>query len=292
MKLLITGAWRQAKEHIAEIEAMGHEVVFMQWENEEIPCDPAEIEGIVCNCLFLHHSAEPFTSLRYLQLISAGYDRVPMDYLKSHGVKVYNAGDTYATPMSEYIIGHLLALYQKNERDTDGSWMKCRDKQELTGKNVCIIGTGNVAQQTARKLQAFDCKVTAISNTPRELEHMDEVLSYDNLSTTLATSDIVVLATSPKGDHIIGASELATMKPKAVIVNVARGSLIDQKALTQALKNRTIQAAILDVFEVEPLPEDDELRQLDNAILTPHTSYVGNGNDERLWEVIKNNLEE
>ena len=78
MNLLITGAWPEAKEHIAEIERMGHKVAFLQQEKEQLPCAYEWVEGVICNGLFLHHPISLFTNLRYIQLTSAGYDRVPM----------------------------------------------------------------------------------------------------------------------------------------------------------------------------------------------------------------------
>ena len=91
MKLLITGAWRQAKDYIKIIEQMGHQVIFLQYEKDELPCVPEWIEGVICNGLFLEHSIEQFTNLKYIQLTSAGFDRVPMDYIKEHGIQIRNA---------------------------------------------------------------------------------------------------------------------------------------------------------------------------------------------------------
>ena len=91
MNLLITGAWQQAREHISEIEAMGHTVVFMQQEKDDLPCDASWVEGVICNGLFLYHPIEDFSSLKWIQLTSAGYDRVPMEYVRERGIAIYNA---------------------------------------------------------------------------------------------------------------------------------------------------------------------------------------------------------
>ena len=91
MKLLITGAWKCTSEQLNQIETMGHSVIFMQNEKDELPCLYEEVEGVICNGLFLHHSIEKFTSLRYIQLTSAGFDRVPMDYVQAHGIAIHNA---------------------------------------------------------------------------------------------------------------------------------------------------------------------------------------------------------
>ena len=113
MNLLITGAWHGAQEHIAEIEAMGHEVRFLQWEKDEI-VDPDWVEGVIGNGLFLHHPIESFPNLQYIQLTSAGFDRVPMDYVKAHGIEIHNAKGIYSIPMAEYAVAGVLQLYKQS----------------------------------------------------------------------------------------------------------------------------------------------------------------------------------
>ena len=310
MNLLVTKGWYEAPLHLDEIKAMGHTVYYIEHEEDALPCDPSIIDGVVCCKVFNFHPIEEFTRLKFIQTESVGYDRVPLEYAKAHGVKVYNVGATYAGPMSEYVICHLLDWYQNSAQERDNQanrgWVKNRNKQELSGKTVCIIGTGNIAQYTAKKLKAFDCKVYAISHTARDVDFVDEVRSYSILHETLKESDIVIIATSrdavekhmaranattslPAGP-VIGAAELAAMKDTTVLVNVARGTQVDEKALISALQSGSIQAAILDVYEEEPLAADSPLWDCENAILTPHSSYIGEGNADRLWNVIKSNL--
>lgn len=311
MNLLVTKGWYEAPEHLDEIKAMGYTLYYIEHEEDALPCDPSIIDGVVCCKVFNWHPIEEFTKLRFIQTESVGYDRVPMEYCKAHGIKVYNVGATYAGPMSEYIICHLLEWYQNTAQELDNQanrgWVKKRDKQELSGKTVCIIGTGNIAQYTAKKLKGFDCKVYAISHTARDVEYIDEVRSYSILHETLREADVVIVAAPPKAGSrelsmsdrgkvsetytpVIGAEELAVMKKTAVLVNVARGTQVDEKALIAALQTGSIEAAILDVYDEEPLPADSPLWDCKNAILTPHASYIGEGNAERLWNTIKTNL--
>lgn len=294
MNLLVTNGWYEAPEHLEEIREMGYTVYFMEKEDEELPCAPEMIDGAVYCNVFKYHPIEKFSNLKFVQIESVGYDRVPMEYCSAHGVRVHNAGNAYASSMSEYIIGHLLSWYQNIARELnnqeDHIWHRFHDKQELTGKRVCIIGTGNIARLTARKLKGFDCYVTGITHTVREIENFDEVVGYDELHRVLAEADVLVMAAPQTGRPVVGESELAVMKRDAVLVNVSRGTEIDQAALIKALKSGAIQAAILDVMYPEPLNPDNELWTLDNVIITPHTSYIGDGNADRLWGVIKNNL--
>lgn len=295
MNLLVTGGWYESKLHLDEIRAMGHTVYFLEKESDELPCDPAIIDGVVCCRVFNWHPIEEFASLKFIQVESVGHDRVPVDYCRANGIKIYNVKDSYAGPISEYVVGHLLSWFQNMRhewanQDAHG-WDKYHGKGELSGKNVCIIGTGNIARYTSKKLAAFDCKITGVTHTVREIENFDKVVDYSGLDEALMAADIVIMAAPPTGSPIIGADELALMKDTAVLVNVSRGTELDYKALVRALKAEVIQAAILDVFEAEPLPEDDELWSLENVILTPHASYIGEGNADRLWRTIRNTLE-
>lgn len=295
MNLLVTGGWYESKDHLDEIREIGYDVYFLEKESDELPCDAAIIDGIVCCKVFNWHPIEEFTRLKFIQTESVGYDRVPTEYCKEHNIQVFNVGNTYAEPMSEYVIGHLLSWYQNMgqeiENQANRGWVKNRKKKELAGKTVCIVGTGNIAKYTAKKLLAFGCKVIGISHTVREVEFISEVRFYDSLLETIRESDVIILATPPAGKPAIGASELSVMKKTAILVNVSRGQQIDEKALIQTLKKGSIEAAIMDVFTEEPLPEDSELWKLDNVIITPHSSYIGEGNAERLWQTIKHNLE-
>lgn len=296
MNLLVTGGWYESSRHLDEIRNLGYNLYYLEKESDALPCDPGIIDGIVCCKVFNWHPIEQFKRLRFIQTESVGYDRVPMDYCREHGIAVHNVKDTYARPMSEYVIGHILSWYQNMQQELDnqaaGGWVKFRGKRELTGKNVCIIGTGNIARFTAKKLAAFDCKVTGITHTVREIDFFDEVVGYSEMKDVLPEADILIMAAPPTGSPVVGKAELALMKDTSIIVNVSRGTELDQAALAQMLKNRQIQAAILDVFETEPLEYESELWGLDNILITPHSSYIGEGNAERLWQVIRNTLEQ
>ena len=100
MNLLITGAWNCTQEQLAEITGMGHRIFFLQQENDPLPLPCKDVEGVICNSLFLHHPIEKFRNLRYIQLTSAGFDRVPMDYIREKNIKIYNSRDVYSIPMA------------------------------------------------------------------------------------------------------------------------------------------------------------------------------------------------
>ena len=295
MKLLVTGAWKCTQEQLNEIEDMGHSVVFMQNEKDRLPCLYEEVEGVICNGLFLHHSIEKFTSLRYIQLTSAGFDRVPMDYVQAHKIEIYSARGVYSIPMAEFAISGVLQLYKQSrfflERQKEHLWEKYRGLLELYGKTVCIVGCGNVGTECAKRFQAFGCRVLGVDLYPREDIAYEKIYSLLDLDNCLPQADVVILTLplTEETRHMINEARFDAMKDKSVLVNIARGAVIDEQALLKVLDEKLL-GAVLDVFEGEPLSTENPLWKRENVIVTPHNSFVGDGNGNRLYQVIYKNL--
>lgn len=295
MKLLVTGAWQCTREQLNTLQELGHAVVFMQNEKDELPCNAEDVEGVICNGLFLYHPIEKFLSLRYIQLTSAGFDRVPMDYVQAHGIKIHNARGVYGIPMAEFAVCGVLQLYKQSnffrENQKIRSWEKHRGLMELYGKTVGIVGCGNVGTESAKRFKAFGCKVLGVDLFPREDGSYEKIYPLGALNEVLGLADVVVL-TLPLTEEtwsLMNAERFALMKTGSVLVNIARGAVVDKQALLEALEEKLF-GAVLDVFEEEPLPKDDELWTKKNVIMTPHNSFVGDGNAERLFATIKGNL--
>ena len=297
MKLLITGAWRADEAQISAIRELGHEVILMPDERGELPCAAEDIEGVICNGLFLYHPIEAFTKLSYIQLTSAGYDRVPMDIVKSRGITIKNARGVYSIPMAEFALCGVLSLYKQSrffyENQKVSRWEKHRGLMVLCGKTVCVVGCGSVGTECAKRFSAFGCRVIGVDLTPYENPAYGKMLPLAELDAALSESDITVL-TLPLTDetkHLMNADRFARMKKCSVLVNIARGAIVDAEALRTALST-TLMGAVLDVFEEEPLSPESPLWQQENVILTPHNSFVGEGNNDRLTSVILTNLKE
>ena len=294
MNLLITGAWQQAKEHIAEIEQMGHTVAFLQYEKDELPCAYEWVEGIIGNGIFLTHPIEKFVNLRYIQLTSAGFDRVPMDYVKEHNIMIHNARGVYSVPMAEFAVSGVLQLYKQasffRENQQKHQWVKERDIMEIYGKRVVIVGCGSVGTECAKRFGAFGCRVIGVDVMAREDEQYDVIKALDTLDQELSAADILILSV-PLTDmtrRLMNAERLKRLKHDAILVNISRGSVVDERALEQCI-NR-IGGAVLDVFESEPLAEDSILWDMENVLVTPHNSFVGEGNGRRMRELFLSNL--
>ena len=295
MKLLITGAWNCTPEQLEQIRAMGHEVAFMQYEQDALPVDPSWVEGLVCNGLFLHHDIGLFQNLKLIQLTSAGFDRVPMEEVQRRGIAIYNARGVYGIPMAEFAVAGVLQLYKQSRffahHQQNHQWTKHRGLLELWGKQVCIVGCGNIGQESAKRFHAFDCRVVGVDVFTAQLPHIEKMYLVEQLEQVLPQSDVVVLTLplTEQTKHLMQAKTLGKMKKGAILVNIARGGVVSTEDLTQALQNG-LGGAVLDVFEEEPLPENHPLWDMENVLITPHNSFVGDHNSLRLGNVIMENL--
>ena len=296
MNLLITGAWQQAKEYIPTIESKGHQVRFLQFERDKLPCEYEWVEGIIGNGIFLSHPIEKFVNLKYIQLTSAGFDRVPMDYVKEHGIEIHNARGVYSAPMAELAVAGVLELYKKMrffyENQKKHNWEKQRGLLELFGKTVVIVGCGDVGIECAKRFRAFGCTVIGVNRTARKNEVFDRIVPLSDIETVLPEADLVVLtvALTEETRHLMDAERLKQLKNTAILINIARGRVVDTNALIDCLPN--LGGAVLDVFEEEPLNTASPLWDMENVIITPHNSFAGDGNDKRMRDVICSNLEE
>lgn len=295
MKLLVTGAFNCTKEQLNELVNLGHDVVFMQNERDDLPCAYEQVEGVICNGLFLSHPIEKFTALKYIQLTSAGFDRVPMDYVQKKGIKIFNARGVYSIPMAEFAVSGVLQLYKQvaffRDNQKNCLWEKNRGVLELFGKTVCVIGCGSVGTECAKRFKSFGCNVLGVDMFPRIDENYQEIYSLDNIDECLSVADVVVLTLPLTNEtkNMIDAKRFSVMKNNSVLVNIARGQIVEEKALIESLKTKLL-GAVLDVFEQEPLAKDNVLWQMENVIITPHNSFVGDGNNDRLNQLILNNM--
>ena len=298
MKILVTGAWKCTDDEIKRLYAMGHSVVFMQNEKDELPLSAEEIEGVICNGLFLYHDIEEFTSLKYIQLTSAGLDRVPVEYINEKGIALLNARGVYSVPMAEYAVWGVLALYRNatihHESKKAHAWNKVRSVMELSGKTVLIVGCGSVGGECAKRFSAMGCRVIGVDIADGVDEYYEKIVSIDGIESLVSEADVVVLTIphTDKTHRLFNAELIEKMKSTAVLVNIARGGVVDSTALEDALASGKIFGAVLDVFDEEPLVGESPLWDLPNVIITPHNSFVGENNHKRLSKVILDNLSE
>ena len=214
------------------------------------------------------------TDLKWLNSIYAGLDFLPMDVLTERGITVTNGVGINAITIAEYVVMGMLNI-AKGYRDVMRAaerreWLlDSPGKRELAGSKALLLGYGAIGKLIKPRLEAFDVDVTVVRRSAGEGE-----LAPDQWRGKLGEFDWVILAvpSTPETENMIGADELAAMKSDAVLVNIARGEVVDQPALVDALQAKAIGAAFLDVTTPEPLPEDHVLWTLENAHISMHLS--------------------
>lgn len=235
-------------------------------------------------------------SLRWVQGPNAGYDHPIWLDLVNRGVTFTRAADIWVEPMAQYIHAWVLAWSQGVEGQIDRSrqhdWTQVIP-DDVTARTIGIVGFGGIGRPTARIAQALGMRVLATRRTPGPAPDVDEMYTPDRLHEVLAESDYVVVCIPLTDDtrDLIGATEFAAMRPDAVMINVARGEIIDEDALADALTSGAIRGATLDVTRTEPLPTESPLWDLPNLVITAHQSGEGPRSEERLDALFLDNLE-
>ena len=297
MKFLVTGSLGADENDIRAIEALGHEVTLHP--DERVPVEhPEQYEGMISNSLLYYTGHEGFTSLKYLQVTSAGLDRVPLEWVRERGIRLCNAEGVYSGPMAEWTVMRILELLRRVPQDLRvqlaGEYKRDFKWQELAGKKVFLAGFGAYGREIAKRLRPFGVELTVFNRSKKDDPNVDAFLPLGELKERLPEADILVLAIALTAEtrHFIDADAFARMKKGAFLVNASRGPIVDEAALVTALTDGTLAGAALDVFEKEPLAPDSPLWKLDNVLLSAHNSYYGNNNHKRMMALVLKNLEE
>lgn len=231
-------------------------------------------------------------NLKWLQTMSAGVDRLVDSEIWHGKVKITGVSGIHAVPIGEYVLGAMLMFAKKSVQS-----FRAQQKREwkryppsgLRGKTVGIVGLGSIGREIARLCHAFGMRVIATRRSIKQeskARYVDLLLPAGKLKQLLSESDHVIIATplTHETERLIGGEEFKAMKSTAYIINIARGGIIDENAIVEALKEKRIAGAGLDVTSPEPLPPDSPLWDMENVILTPHISgamddYIGTATD-------------
>ena len=296
--LLVTGAFQTTEEQLCRLQSLPfvRNLWRMPDERGAMTVEAEKIDAVIGNGLFLYHDIDDFKRLKFIQLTSAGLDRVPIERARARDIMVCNASGVYSVPMAEFALCGVLNLY-KNSRffannQTLARWEKCRTLRELAGKTVCIVGTGSVGSAVAQRFAAFEARVLGVDLFSVSNPFFESVAPASELDEILAESDVVVLSLplTDETRRLFDRRRFERMKANAIFVNVARGAIVEESALTEALQSGRLSGAVLDVFETEPLDADSPLWTMENAIVTPHNAFVSENNNRRLFEQVLNNL--
>ncbi len=236
--------------------------------------------------------------LKVISKWGTGVDSIDAEACARHSIKIGRTPNAFTTPVADTVLGYMLAFVRRQpwmDREMkNGKWEKIPGKT-LSECTLGVIGVGNIGKAVTRRARAFGMKVYGTDIV--EIDHVfvtESGIEMTDLPTLLANSDFISLHCdlNPTSYHLINAETLAKVKPTAVLINTARGPVVEEKALIAALQDGGLAGAALDVFEVEPLPLDSPLLKMENVLLAPHNANSSPAAWERVhWNTIKNLVE-
>ncbi len=236
--------------------------------------------------------------LKIISKWGTGIDSLDTEVCSRYGIIIGRTQNAFTTPVADTILGYILAFSRRlpamDKAMKKGEWIKIPGKS-LSESTLGIIGVGNIGKAVMRRAKAFGMKV--LGTDIIDIDHVfisESGIEMTNLEYLLSNSEFISINCdlNPTSQHLINAETLAQMKESAVLINTARGPIVDEKALISALEAGKLGGAAMDVFEVEPLPEDSPLKKMDNVMLAPHNSNSSPAAWERVhWNTIKNLLD-
>ncbi len=262
-------------------------------EERELVADAPVVTGLDLRNELLDTASE----LELFQCLYAGTDHLPMDELAERGVAVTNASGVHGPPVAEWVLGMVLTfarrLHEGTRRQDRREWRHYR-AYELAGSTVTVVGLGHIGQAIVQRLSGFDVDTIGVRYTPDKGGPTDEVVGFDDeaFHGALARTDYLVLACplTDRTEGLVDEAALETLPPTAVLVNIARGPVVDTDALLDELRGEGIAGAALDVTDPEPLPEDHPLWTLDNVRITSHVAGHTPKYYERVADILAGNL--
>jgi lactate dehydrogenase-like 2-hydroxyacid dehydrogenase len=237
---------------------------------------------------------EKLPSVKMVATCGVGYDNLPLDYLKTRGIKASNTPGVLNDAVCELAIGMLFGLLRRIPQAHDfvksSAWSKglFTVTTTLAGKRVGIAGMGRIGQDLAKRLEPFKVSLAYTGPTQKELPYE----YFPDIQSLAKTSDVLFLAcpATPETEKMINAQVLEALGPQGYLINIARGSVVDEAALLVALQQKTIAGAALDVFENEPNP-NPEFLNIDNVLLTPHIGSATSETRQLMTNLAIDNLE-
>jgi phosphoglycerate dehydrogenase-like enzyme len=301
MKIVISEPIYLTDEYRGRLKAMGELEAYdsMPASDEEFVRRIKDAEIVIAGRYgFTAASIRRARRLRMISLWQTGYDNVDLEAASSRGVVVSNVPEYAFDTVAEFALALALNLLRKIDKADMGmhagmfDWRRYIGR-ELMNKTIGILGMGNIGRRVVQIAHGFNMKVLSVTAHPSTERAHALGVKFASLDALLAGSDIVSLhlPLTPATEHMIGASELARMKPTAILINTARGKIVDERALIEALREKRIAGAGLDVFEKEPLPMDSPLLELDNVVLTPHIAFLSEESIDECTRVAVENVE-
>jgi D-2-hydroxyacid dehydrogenase (NADP+) len=293
-------AYRMADRFAARNTGIRH---FEVRSLEELTVRIADADVVSCSMLWRNNLIARAPKLKFIQSISAGTDQYQRDGLKAAGIRLASAHGVNARAVAEHAMSLILAMSRQlhfaRDNQVKHHWRGMisdigKREDELGGKTLLIVGLGRIGSHLAGLGKAFGMRVIGTKRDPGTGgENADDVFSNGRLGEVLPLADFVVLTCplTPQTEGLINAQALAAMKPSAYLINVARGKIVDEPALLDALKTGRIAGAGLDCTVEEPLPAASPLWDIPNALITPHTAGETRLYEDNVIDLLLENLD-
>lgn len=302
MKIVLTDA-QTVLDNLVDATALkelGEVVEYGLLKYEEVAEKIADADIVICNKTKLDsYTLRLAKNLKYIGLFATGYNNIDIDYCKEHNIAVCNAGSYSTNAVAQHTFALILEHYNNtakyNQFVQDGKWKRSKTfspfvypLSELAGKTLGIVGLGSIGQAVAKIANAFEMKVIAYNRSAREIENV-EMTSLDEL---LSKSNIVSVhcPLNSESEHMFNKETFAKMKKGALFVNTARGGVMVEQDLFDALESEHLGGAAIDTLAVEPMEEDCILMNAKNCIITPHIAWAPVETRVRLMNIVVDNI--
>ncbi|HJZ32812.1 MAG TPA: D-2-hydroxyacid dehydrogenase [Hyphomicrobiaceae bacterium] len=293
-------AYRMAEQFARRNTGIAH---FQVTTPDEFKARVVEAHVVVVSMMWRNELAAIAKNLQFIQSISAGLDQYDRDLLRRHNIRLASAAGVNAEAVAQHAMALILALKRQLHSGRDHQSAKlwrgmisdiAAREDQLNGKTLLIVGLGRIGSALARLARAFEMRVIATRRDPSAgAQGADAVYAHDRLPELLPQADVVALTCplTPQTENLIDAKAIALLRPSAILINVARGRVVDEAALIAALAGQRLAAAGLDVTREEPLPPTSPLWTMPNVLITPHTAGETQVYEDGVIDILLDNLE-
>ena len=301
MKVVILDAKTLTNDDIdfSVFDEFGEVTIYDYTKYNQIAERIKDAEIILCNKSIMNRmTLKDAKNVKYIGLFATGYNNVDIEYTNERNITVCNAGSYSTNAVAQHVFALILEHYNKvgeyNKFVKDGGWIHSekfspfKPMKEMDGRTLGIVGYGSIGKKVAKIAQAFDMKVLAYNRSPKK----DESVRFVEMDELLEKSDIVSIHCPLNSDSekMCNKEFFQKMKDGALFINTSRGGVVDEQALIDAVKSKKISGAGLDVVAVEPMEKHEEILDIDNIIITPHSAWAPVETRTRLVEIVKNNI--
>lgn len=265
-------------------------------DNEEFPGYLKDAEVLVVFFRCSKETVDMAPNLKWIQGLSAGVDKMPLEEIERRGIILTNGRGVHKIHMAEYAIAAMIYLarnfHMMFRNQLEHKWDKSVPQDEIYGSTLGILGLGSIGMEISKRASLFGMHVIGVKSSPKPVEYVEKVYGADQMDEVFKQSDYIInlLPSTNETNKIIDKHYFNLMKETACLINMGRGTTVNEPDLIEALKHKKFRAMVTDVFYEEPLPQDSPLWDLDNVILTPHICGESPKYMNRVMEIIEHNF--